>query len=826
MRAPRVPAGRVAARPAATLRASAVLRVQRSCACGQHTAGEEECTECRRQRLQRRAAVHGHAGEAPPIVREVLSGPGQPLDLQTRAFMEPRFGHDFSRVRVHADGHAAESARAVGALAYTVGHHIVFDAGQHAPATMVGRRLMAHELAHVVQQTRAAAGALPARLAVDAAVTPAERDADAIADRVIGPASGHASPDRATSGPLRSTVVVQRRVSPRLATIRDRLETGWFNSVTDAEAHEVLIILKDLAAHSDVDFRDTVAAMEREGLVARFLSEVGKDDRRTERETLRRVSNARVFTRERRAGGSTVTTTVTGSCSPERFERIASATRRGLDWLNRAIGQTDAFLSAPAAPGNAGVRDALRLHFKSVAPAVVRHVRGRLHQIRTDIRTAEPFTVECHDAWDITCRTARAYIPGGEPERMVFCTRFFSGSDSARSATIVHEAAHTQVGGVHITDLAYDWERLLRYLTTEEALINAESYSLYVEHLATGRAPRMAAPRDTREDCPDAWWELLQRAIARAQKANSDADDATERLTAARVRRWTAARRTLLGGTTQADIDRANRVYRRAYERLQARVDFECEPGGGGRCGGAEAYWYATGDLHICPSWRALATERARVISLLSAMYGYFDLEGNDTRRTHLARLAVELTTARREVPSRTEILGDPGWTSNRVRIHVTPIVPAAPAGARYVESGTRHTRVSTDLPVYLGPDFQSVPLPFRCEVLFAVDLSTEARPSPFTPPRASVLFDYTSRASTFRREERDPRVDYAGAGAALDTTFPTEFTLTLRGNGTLHLRFELADPDSGVTRVYDDRIQVEADRLRDIPAPGRTQVA
>jgi hypothetical protein len=576
----------VAARPSPVLLGSSGLRLQRSCACGQHTAGEEECTECRKPRLQRRAVAHGQPGVAPPIVREVLRSPGQPLDAQTRALMEPRFGHDFSRVRVHTDAHAAESARAVGAIAYTVGHHIVFDAGEHAPVTVSGRRLLAHELAHVVQQAGAGAVALPARLAVDAAVTPAERDADAMADRVVGSAAGeHSGPDRRTSRPLPSGLAVQRRVSPRLATIRDRLETGWFNSVTDREAHDVLVILKDLAAHSDVDFRDTVAAMEREGLVARFLSEVGKDDRRTERETLRRISNARVFTRERREGTTTVTTTVTGSCSPERFDQISSATRRGLDWIDRALRRTDAFLAAPAAPGNTGVRDALRLHFKSVAPDVVRHVRGRLHQIRTDIRTAAPYTVECHDAWDVSCRTASAYIPRNEPERMVFCTRFFSGSEQARSATVVHEAAHTQVGGVHITDLAYDWERLLRYLTTEEALINAESYSLYVEHLATGRAPRMAAPRDTREDCPDDWWERLQRAIARAQKANSDADDATERLTAAQVGRWTAARRALLGGSTQADIDRANSVYRRAWERLQRRVDFECEPGGGGRCG-------------------------------------------------------------------------------------------------------------------------------------------------------------------------------------------------------------------------------------------------
>ena len=90
--------------------------------------------------------------DVPPIVHEVLRSPGQPLDAATRAFMEPRFGHDFSRVRVHTDTKAAESARAVSALAYTVGRDVVFGAEQYAPGTSVGQRLMAHELTHVVQQ--------------------------------------------------------------------------------------------------------------------------------------------------------------------------------------------------------------------------------------------------------------------------------------------------------------------------------------------------------------------------------------------------------------------------------------------------------------------------------------------------------------------------------------------------------------------------------------------------------------------------------------------------------------------------------------------------
>jgi hypothetical protein len=90
----------------------------------------------------------------PSIVNDVLPSPGQPLDVATRAFFEQRFDHDFSKVRVHHDTKAAESAMAVSALAYTVGQDIVFNAKHYAPATVAGRRLMAHELAHVIQQSR------------------------------------------------------------------------------------------------------------------------------------------------------------------------------------------------------------------------------------------------------------------------------------------------------------------------------------------------------------------------------------------------------------------------------------------------------------------------------------------------------------------------------------------------------------------------------------------------------------------------------------------------------------------------------------------------
>ena len=107
-----------------------------------------------RSPLVQRQATGGGTGvmEAPPIVYQVLSSPGQPLDAETRAFFEPRFGHDFSQVRVHHDTQAEESARAIDAEAYTNGEHIALEPSKFMPSSYSGRKLLAHELAHVIQQ--------------------------------------------------------------------------------------------------------------------------------------------------------------------------------------------------------------------------------------------------------------------------------------------------------------------------------------------------------------------------------------------------------------------------------------------------------------------------------------------------------------------------------------------------------------------------------------------------------------------------------------------------------------------------------------------------
>ena len=113
-----------------------------------------KCADCEEEeKVQRKESTGGGGQTAPSIVNEVIASSGKSLDGGTQQFMESRMGHDFSHVQVHTDGKAAESATAVNALAYTLGNHIVFNSGQYAPDTEGGKRLLAHELVHVGQES-------------------------------------------------------------------------------------------------------------------------------------------------------------------------------------------------------------------------------------------------------------------------------------------------------------------------------------------------------------------------------------------------------------------------------------------------------------------------------------------------------------------------------------------------------------------------------------------------------------------------------------------------------------------------------------------------
>ena len=199
--------------------------LQRACACGGTPGPDGECAACKEKRLQRRAGGPG-PGVAPPIVHDVLRSAGRPLEPGVRGDMEARFGHDFSRVRVHTDPAAAESARSVAALAYTVGSDVVFGSSRYAPGTAAGVDLLAHELTHVVQQRDA--GPVPPVLPVMPAGDALERAAAA------APAPGSARVQRQSIGDTRNF-----RRQDTLGPAPTQAGQVWTGSVARTELYDV-----------------------------------------------------------------------------------------------------------------------------------------------------------------------------------------------------------------------------------------------------------------------------------------------------------------------------------------------------------------------------------------------------------------------------------------------------------------------------------------------------------------------------------------------------------------------------------------------------------
>lgn len=250
------PAKAPSVRPAAALHS----RVQRKCAiCGKESA-PEGCETCKRATLQRRAsgtgpgvsggAATGFAGLPPPIANRVnraLGRPGRPLDSGVRQVMEQRFATSFADVRVHDDAASHGASRVLGAEAFALGQHIHFGPGRYRPANRDGLGLIAHELAHTIQQ-RSMAGTGSAGIELGAADSPLEREADRAAENAVAglPVDlRHSSP----------AVFIQRKGSAAVEEIDDLLSYGLFDwAITDAEAVEALTKLKGLPRIQQAEF--------------------------------------------------------------------------------------------------------------------------------------------------------------------------------------------------------------------------------------------------------------------------------------------------------------------------------------------------------------------------------------------------------------------------------------------------------------------------------------------------------------------------------------------------------------------------------------------
>jgi hypothetical protein len=404
--------------------------LQRKCACGGTPGLRGECESCRKKRESGtllRATAHPssrnlHTSEVPPIVHEVLRSPGQPLDAGTRAFMEPRFGHDFGRVRIHAGAQtSSESARALGALAFTVGRHVVFAAGQHAPGTNEGKKLLAHELTHVVQQRAESNPKGNAAMASDAY----EQQAERTAQLVLQPDLVGSLPSRLGEAVSRisfAPAIIQRQEDPKKPGARP----GGLDPTSNPAA----------------------AALER----ARLLGE---------------------------KGGAVPPEPELDSCDPTQTNEVKARVAVARNWINYAQPRIAAFINSATSPADAQVvTSVLTDNFHTTAASSVSTISSNFSSLKDALNG--PLDLECLSSSSCD-KGDLAYVRGtfafvrrlGDVN---LCPFYFEcGNVLVRSSTIIHEVAHQYPGA---DDKAYEDQRAYNTLSVADAMDNADSYAV------------------------------------------------------------------------------------------------------------------------------------------------------------------------------------------------------------------------------------------------------------------------------------------------------------------------------------------------------------
>lgn len=419
-----------------------------------------------------------------PIVHEVLRSAGTPLDAATRGRLEPRFGYDFSRVRIHTDARAAHSAAAVGAEAYTVGRDVVFGRGAYSPGTASGQALLAHELAHVVQQDGVSEHG---PLTIAPAGDRFERDADDAARERV--------PSRR----------VQRRTvhedwwgggASSQRTLRVRLVVV---GAPDAESDSLTEFL-DAAKSGLYDAAPVVGATRTTEVEVRMTFRAGFDPASVQSEAYAKALAAAGWRAPTAAPPPVLpppapapTVAPVAPAVVEPPEVAPPAVAAGLDDCT-PVQKTEIDSGLAIAPGltveaiarlkraldgDAHELDLVRHHFKTDAPVDIRTLIDHFEQIKTVL--ASPYWLAC-GGWRCRYGERSGLDPIASPslvgETVELCKFFWGRGARDNALTFIHEAAHrAPFKTLPMNTEAYEYDALR--LPTDLAMKNAESYANY-----------------------------------------------------------------------------------------------------------------------------------------------------------------------------------------------------------------------------------------------------------------------------------------------------------------------------------------------------------
>ncbi len=720
--------------------------LQRQCDCGAHAAGGE-CDDCKKKKGVISRLATGPASATPSgLVADALRSPGRPLDPDTRMFMESRFQRDFSAVRVHTDARAADSARALQARAWAWGSDLAFANGAYAPSTPGGRRLLAHELTHVVQQEQAPASvpAADADLDVSEPGDAAEREADRVADHV------------ADSAPL----VVRSQATPEV------IHRDW----------------DDLSGWSKAGIIGGGVAVA--GLIGYLIwrgTRKGPEDIDNEPE-----------------------------CGPRQNEKIVPAITTARQWVTKALGLLRAYKARPRDPANQAVDAALKRRFRSTDAAVIEKVERVITQTSNVIATMKTFChTKKHPTCDVGAAFAQPgkneihFCQSFFRSRTVFqigaiiheVTHSLSGGAAINDRGYEGER---RFGGPTEPNR----------LSTEENLTNAESYNEFVGDLATGTVVGLAPPVDV-IDGPVDWKEPVKDTLSLVQRLNTNLGTFLSQVDPPPAQRLLTAWRgqNVPGDAPTLEVVKA--AIAAVSAQLSGPVHIICKADPRAHCARGDVDWNGS-SITLCASWKAKGPDARSLSMLAGFYGWIAKMDDAAWRTALAQIAADTLKDPLFAPASHEDVFGHAGWTPDLLRVFYQAIIPAGQLGTYEESGTThRRLSNDTPTYTQQDCKNSKLPLVFRpafmVDTLTARRPGPYARPHVsmrYTHPKADG-----TRADVTREQDAVPGEQ---SEKALRTTVDTTYNVILDANGQFVVDLVLDDPDSKTTRTYHDEITVE----------------
>ena len=476
----------------------------------------------------------------PEAVRASL-GAGHSLEAGVRGRMERAFGSSFDGVRVHTDSRAGSLADSLGARAFTVGSDVAFAGGEYRPGSLAGDALIAHELAHTIQQR----GGTTAADALESDADSAAFDALATGRAVVSGGSGLGLQRCATTRPRLVAPPPPDRVPPEyrvLGRIRAPGDTDdLFFDRNDAtlfpdQQLKIPTIISSRPAGTALTLNGFRSEDEPPALAAARIAAVESalagavppagprtpnplplpGQGRLEYRQMRKVEV--LTTGVVSAEPNCAVAPKTFPCPPTYETAFTAARTLGVAWINTARTRL-------VSPRSAATNSWLTRYFASASDATATTVAANLLLIRNQITTlVPPARHQCGNQCDGICASGTiAYNHGsGAAAIMTMCIGYDARDPDDSARNMIHEAAHGTVGltGARPTgtrDEAYRHERRLDFLTTAVALNNSDSYSLLVMRL-NGAVPSEQPPVDTPVGLSPPEFETARHAVALLEK--------------------------------------------------------------------------------------------------------------------------------------------------------------------------------------------------------------------------------------------------------------------------------------------------------------------